>query len=190
MKRHLMQRYNMDSQFALHARMISAVAFVPIPKLEDAIDALRGINDKKETEPVIDEELLPILDYFKDNYLGKLRRNNCRDRPKFAPEIWSCYDRTLNNEARTNNYAEATHRRLQADFGVDHPTLLKFVDGLRTVQKSTDQIYEEFVHSEEPPRKRNKYQRADERILKIVENFEKREIVEYLQGIAQNFMID
>ncbi|KAI3416683.1 hypothetical protein GPALN_004395 [Globodera pallida] len=45
-----------------------------------------------------------------------LQRNNAD--PTFAetvplPEMWSVYERTLNNDDRTNNYAEAAHRKLQ-----------------------------------------------------------------------------
>jgi hypothetical protein len=186
-----MHRYNTEADFALEARMIVALAFIPIESLENAIDALRGVTDDDEdNEPKIDEQLVIILDYFEDNYLGKMRRNNRRDRPMFQPQTWSCYERTLNNEARTNNFAEAAHRRLQANFGVDHPTLWKFIDGLRSVQKSTDQLYEEFVRGSQPPRKRTKYQQADERILNLVEDFENREIIEYLRGIAHNFVMD
>lgn len=188
----LMQRYVNDADFALQARMIPALAFVPIDNLVDAVDSLRGIidDDTEEPEPPIDADLMPILDSFESTYIGRLVRLNRRSRPTFSPEMWSCYERTLNDEARTNNYAEAAHRRLQAEFGVDHPTLWKFIDGLRTVQKSTDQIYEEFVRGDSPPRKRNKYQQMDARILRIVESFESREIVEYLRGIASNFMMD
>lgn len=108
----------------------------------------------------------------------------------FPSEIWSCYERTLNGDDRTNNHAEAAHRRLQAEFGVDHPTLWKFIDGLRVVQKSIDQIYEEFVRGDPAPKKRKKYQRADARLLTIVEDFENRQITEYLRGIANNFWMD
>jgi hypothetical protein len=155
-----MKLYNTDSNFALSARMISALAFVPID------------------------------DYFEDCYISRMQRRNGRRAPLFAPSIWSCYQRTLNSEARTNNHAEATHRRLQAEFGVDHPTLWKFIDGIRVVQKSIDQIYRQFVRGDQGSKKRNKYQQADARILTIVEDHENREFMEYLRGIAYNFIMD
>lgn len=177
----LMRRYKTDSNFALDSRMIAAMAFVPIEKLEDALDVLKNS---------VDDELIPVLDYFEDNYLGKMQRNNIRRQATFPAEIWSCYTRTIQGEARTNNYAEAGHRRLQAEFGVDHPNLWKFIDTLRIVQKSTDQIYESFVRGDEPPKKRQKYIKADARILNIVEEFETRNLDEYLRGLAQNFYMD
>lgn len=178
---HLMRRYNTDADFALYARMIPALSFVPIEELENALEVL------SENLP---NQLTPILDYFEDYYVGRIQRNNRRRRPTFKPEMWSCYARTLNNEGRTNNFAEAAHRRLQSEFGVSHPTLWKFIDGLRRVQKTIDQCYEQFVRGDEPPHKRNKYLRADMRIKVIVEDFENREIMEYLKGVAHNFAMD
>lgn len=110
----LIGQYNDNADFALHARMIPALAFVPINEIENGLEVLNN---------ALPDELGPILDYFEDKYVGRMQRNNRRRRPLFDPEIWSCYTRTLNNEARTNNYAEAAHRRLQAELGVDHPNL-------------------------------------------------------------------
>lgn len=136
---------------------------------------------------MLPEGLNPVVGYFENNYIGRLQTSTTRRAPRFAPAIWSCYKRTLTNDARTNNYAEATHRRLQAEFGLDHPTLWKFIDGLRVVQKSVDQIYQQVVRGDQPSEKRNKYQQADSRTLTIIEGFENRETIEYLQGIAQSF---
>ena len=96
---------------------------------------------------------------------------------------------TLNGVDRTNNYVEAAHRRMQTELGMDHPTLWKFIDGIRKVQSGRDQVYEQFVRGEEPQQKRLKYLQADERILKIVQDFENRTVVEYLHDVAHNFMM-
>lgn len=177
----LTSRYNNDADFALSARMIASVAFVPIDQIENAIEQL---SDE------LPAELIPVLNYFEDNYLGRLNRNQTRRRPLFDPSIWSVYDRTLAGVARTNNFAEAAHRRLQVEFGVDHPTLWKFIEGIRRVQKSRDLVYEQFIRGEPATKKRDKYVQADSRILTIVLTFNNREILEYLRGLAHNFLMD
>ena len=96
----------------------------------------------------------------------------------FPPHICSVYERTLNGEDRTNNYVEAAHRRLQAEFGMDHPNIWKFIDGIRAVQKGRDLVYEQFVRGDEPPIKRRKYVAADTRIMKIVASYRERNIIE------------
>lgn len=177
----LLNRYNTDPDFALDARMIVALSFVPIDDLDTALEAL-SVD--------LTDDLTPILNWFEDSYVGRLNRNRTRRRPLFPPQTWSVYERTLNEEARTNNYAEAAHRRMQAEFGVDHPNLWKFIDGIRAIQKGRDLVYEQFVRGDQPPAKRRKYLAADQRIRTIVESYDQRNILEYLRGLAQNFLMD
>ena len=99
----LISRYNKDVDFALKTRMIAALAFVPIEELERSFGVLSNS---------LSQEFTPILDYFEDYYIGRMLRNNVRRQPLFNPAMWSCYLRTINNECRTNNFAEAAHRKL------------------------------------------------------------------------------
>ena len=91
---------------------------------------------------------------------------------------------------RTNNYVEAAHRRLQAEFGMDHPTIWKFIDGIRVVQKGRDQVYEQFLRGDQPPSKRRRYVEVDTRIRTIVQTYRERNIIEYLRGLSHNFLIE
>ena len=89
---------------------------------------------------------------------------------------------------RTNNQAEAAHRRLQIELDIVDPSIWKFVDGLHRVQKGRDVTYEQYVHGEPGPAKRQKYILADQRLLIIINDYNKRDIIEYLSGIAHNFL--
>ncbi|XP_018496149.1 uncharacterized protein LOC100905603 [Galendromus occidentalis] len=146
----LIQRYNRDPDFSLSARMIPALAFVPPAHINTAMS---------ELAPELPEELMPVLNYFEDNYIGRLRlapgAEIVRAPARFPIAMWSVYQRTVDGEARTNNFAEAAHRRLQGEFGVDHPSLWKFIDGIRKVQQSRDVTYARYVagHNPEPKRK-------------------------------------
>ena len=59
------------------------------------------------------------------------------------------------NQDHTNNRAEAAHRRLQDELGMDHPNLWKLIDGLRKIQKSRDLDYQRMI-SGHPPLKEKK----------------------------------
>ena len=98
------------------------------------------------------------------------------------------YNRVLKDEERTNNYAEAANRSLHAAFDVDHPTVWKFIDRLKSVQSGNDKKYYEFVRGGEPPSKRTMYEKIDKKIRKIVSQFDKRSITEYLEGISAEYM--
>ena len=181
----LWKRYRTEADFALSARMVPALAFVPPAAMENAVS---------ELAPDLPLELMPLLNYFEDNYIGRLRYapggGPTRAPPLFPIEWWTVHQRTLDGEPRTNNFAEAAHRKLQREFSVDHPSLWRFIDGIRTVQHSRDVTYAQFVAGNNPPKKRSKYEKADARILKVVSEFEDRNTIEYLAGIAQNYRME
>ena len=102
-----MTKYNNDATFALQARCI----FVPEECLEEAFQELSN------STPL---DLISILNWFEDTYLGRSNNLNGRQPALFPYNVWTVYQRTIDGEARTNNYAEASHRRLQAEFGMDH----------------------------------------------------------------------
>ncbi|XP_031340835.1 uncharacterized protein LOC116168947 isoform X2 [Photinus pyralis] len=178
----LIQTYNTDAEFALKAKMVIAISFVPLDHLDEALDSLAD---------VLPPELHPLLNWFEDNYVGRLnRRGNGRRAPIFESSIWNLYERTLHEEDRTNNHSEAAHRRLQTELGVLHPTLWKFIDALRAVQHGRDIYYESLVAGNNPPKKLRRYRDADRRILQIVRNFAQYEAIEeYLRGIAHNYQM-
>ncbi|XP_018494023.1 uncharacterized protein LOC108863854, partial [Galendromus occidentalis] len=105
-----------------------------------------------ELTPELPEELMPVMNYFDDNYIDRLIGAEIVRAPaRFPIAMWSVYQRTVDGEARTNNFAEAAHRRLQSGFGVDHR---KLIDGIRKVQQRRDVTYARYVagHNPEPKR--------------------------------------
>ena len=62
---HLMSRYKIEPGFALAARMIAALAFVPPANFD---------NFLAELSVYLPEGLMPVSTYFKNTYNGKLRR--------------------------------------------------------------------------------------------------------------------
>ena len=123
----LSPKYRRDPGFALHAKTIPALAFIPVDRLENA---LRDLRDQ------LPQDLQPVLDYFEDNYIGRLQLRNdgflSRREASFPVSMWTVHQRTLDGDSRTNNYVEALHRSLQQQFSVSHPGLLIFIDGIRT----------------------------------------------------------
>ncbi|KAH7680291.1 hypothetical protein AAVH_41334 [Aphelenchoides avenae] len=159
----LSTKYNSDAEFQLFARMILALAFLPISQLP------RGVRWLTENLP---EELEPVLSYF-----GK---------PLFEPHKWSVFRRTRLGLRRTNNNAEAFHRQLYVLLQTDHPSIWRFIDDLKRVQSLSDLQYERFVMGEAAPTKRKKHLETDKRLLHLVETCEQRNPAEFLRGIAEN----
>ncbi|KAK9694590.1 hypothetical protein QE152_g33450 [Popillia japonica] len=96
--------------------------------------------------------------------------------------MWNLYQRTIDREERTNNHAEAANRRLRSELGMHHPTIWKYIDGLRKVQKGRDAYFEQLIAGHLPPMKLKKYRDADERIRRIVLDYGNRDPLD--QGSA------
>jgi len=77
--------------------------------------------------------------------------------------------------------------RIQAELQMDHPTLWKFIDGLKKVQKGRDLFHEQLVAGHAPPRKLRRYRLCDERIQRIVPSYANYGIMDYLLGLVHNF---
>uniref|UniRef100_A0A914H544 Uncharacterized protein n=1 Tax=Globodera rostochiensis TaxID=31243 RepID=A0A914H544_GLORO len=87
----------------------------------------------------------------------------------------------------------ATNRRIgnsSVHFSCTHPTIWHFINVLRTEQKSRDADFARFVMGEEPPKKAEKFRRADAQILRLVERYDPLNIVEMLPGISRCYVMD
>ncbi len=101
-------------------------------------DVSQGFDDLYSTLPQI---LEPLLDYFEDTYIGR-RRPNGRATPRYSIELWNMYERTINDSMRTNNQAEAWHRRVTSVIQCEHPSLWVFIQSL---QKEENYIHCQMV---------------------------------------------
>ncbi|KAL3091713.1 hypothetical protein niasHT_024295 [Heterodera trifolii] len=155
-------RYQSDPTFAEMARCVTSIAFLPIGDLTPGIIAL---------DMALPDELTPVLDWFVMNYTGRLKHDGSRTRPRFDPNIWSVYTRTLQGDDRTNNHSAAANIRLQCAFACSHPSIWHFIDLLQKDQKLSDDDFAKCSTGQEPPQKAKKYREADRRILTMVQNY-------------------
>ena len=127
-----------------------------------------------------------VLDYFEENYigminiilnsknkfhlsLGKLRSARLRRKPLFEIKLWSMHDRTTQSLMRTNNSAEAYHRRINSIFQCAHPTLWLFL------QKLIDE--ENVMHADivqinagEAAKKKKLNERLEKRLINLLKS--------------------
>ena len=104
--------------------MVISLAFVPVRDLNAAFTALC--------------QHLPqcfnlLLRWFEKYYLGRVVLG-VRQRARFPPETWTCYERVRRGLNKTNNYAEASHRALKSEIEVAHPSIWTFIDKLQKIQ--------------------------------------------------------
>jgi len=111
----IVTQYRNDADFSILVKIIVALSFFPINDLDLAIEL---------SADYLPDDILPLLDWFEDNYVGRIYRNRrSRRLTLFPSNIWNVYDRVLNGMNRTNNHVEAANRRLNIEMGVHYPSL-------------------------------------------------------------------
>ncbi|XP_025406828.1 uncharacterized protein LOC112680829, partial [Sipha flava] len=151
-----MTNYNNNADFALSVKIITAIAFVKIDDIDKVVD---------ELAEYLPDELQDLLDWFEDNYIGRKNRSKSGRRPAlFPPILWNVHDRVINDQDRTNNYAEAANRKLNTEMGVSHLTLWSFILSLHKIQSGRDTYYSQLEAGKSPPKKLKKYLDVDKRL--------------------------
>ena len=110
--------------------------------------------------------------------------------PRCSLHLFGLYTResSINKRGQTTN-AEAAFRKLHSELSMCHPTIWKFIDQLRTLQKGSDQSYEEAIAGMPRAKKLKRYQDADRRIFEIATAYKKRTPIEFLKAVASNYAI-
>ena len=185
-QKRLKKKYDTDATFALWVRMVPAVAFVPLDRVDEAL---------MDLSQVLPNELQPLYENFEKYYVDRIlavqpNGRLVRATPMFPQTSWNLFERTLRGEGRTNNFAEAAHRRLKKEFNADHPSLWRFIDGLRAVQHQRDAVLKRSVTGSLPTPKKRRYLEIDKNLLHLVNTITTRTNVEFLRGIAQNCLLD
>lgn len=107
-----------------------SLLLIPIPDLDFTIKLL---SEK------LRDILYSLLDWYENNYVGKVNRNmRGRRIAIFPPEIRNVHERVLNGKNRTNNYAETANRELKVEIGVNHSSLWSLILCLQRVQRVRD----------------------------------------------------
>ena len=172
----LATQYAADANISLHMRMLPAIAFVP------QADVIAAFEAVQEDAP---DEVLPVMDYFEDNYIGRLHRNR-RRQPKFAHGLWNVRDRVRNGLPRTNNHIEGFHRKMMAAMCAHHPNFWRFLAVLKKEQGITNVVLAQIHAGRVADPTRATYQLIGERIATIVDDYDNRPILDFLRGIAHN----
>jgi hypothetical protein len=178
----LKKKYAQDSEFAMQIRKLAALAYVPETDVITSFENLIESQYYAENEELIQ----PLLDYFEDTWIGRFNRRHVRRPPAYALNIWNCYEATLNDLPRTNNSVEGWHNNFSCLLAADHPSIWKFIEGLKTQQSMNYLQIEQFIGGVNSSNGRT-YLDTAQKIKEIVSNYREYEIMDYLRGISYNF---
>ena len=159
--------YVENENFRTSVKKLLCLAFVPIHDVIAGFEILRKEN--------FDESYQKICDYFEETYIGAWRGYRRTD-PKFHLEEWNLYERVLAGEARTNNAIEGWNSNFNKFVQNKYPTLPKLIQKFREEQKNAEMNVERILAGEKVKRTNNKAAAANQKLLDIVENYEKQKI--------------
>ena len=71
--------------------------------------------------------------------------------------------------------------------GAYHPTIWKFIDGLKKEQSLNELRVEQYIAGQQPPASKRIYKESAMRIKAIVNDYTGRPLLDYLRGVAHNF---
>lgn len=89
--------YGNDVEFAVHLRMLGALAFLPANRVIEGYEAIVSLNffaERDGDETNVGKQIL--LDYFESNYIGSPgRTQGTRKHARFPIPLWNMYDSTI-----------------------------------------------------------------------------------------------
>ena len=168
--------YQQDRDFALKLKMLPCLAFVP------EIDVIDCFNILIEEYP---HSALSVAKYFEDTYIGKRLPDHSRRLPPYPIRMWNMHTRVINRMARTNNSVEVWHNAFNSGIGHLHPTFVKLVKYIQREQSLQEAKYAKWEGGSNNATSKMTIER-DKRIYNIVVDYENRDTLEYLRGIAYN----
>ena len=156
-----------------------ALAFVPV---SDVIKAFELIADDLSGD---DGEKL--LNYFETTWIGEpKRRGTGQKKEDFPMELWNVHDRVCTNLPCSNNSIEGWHQAFAKRVSIVYPTINKLADEIRREQSKFEVDIVRIRQGCEPKPKKAAYRKLDERIKRLVDDYPKVDLGEYLKRVAAN----
>lgn len=167
--------YGTDVTFAQNMRCLAALAFVPpcdVVKCYEELKQSDFFKEKLNGSSVVDVAVQNVLLYFEKTWIGYSVQNRYV-MPLFAIVMWNMYQLTLDGFPRTNNAVEAWHNAIKILFGVHHPSIFKFIDGIKLEQDSVEITMSKMMCGIDTHNKPSKKQIAlADRLLTVVKTYQ------------------
>ena len=173
----LASEYSQDMVYGIKLKMLASLAFVPENDVIDSFNILMG---------EFPQSAFNVAKYFEDSYIGKRLPDHTRRTSPFPIRLWNMYTRMLNNMPRTNNCVEGWHNAFKSGICHAHPSFSKLLIHLQREQSLQEAIYAKWEGGSIKQRSKQSIEQEN-RLQNIVEDYQNREILSYLRGIAYNF---
>ena len=155
------------------------LAFVPLDSIEDAFEAL-SIHIAG-----LCPELLAVVNYFENSYLGQATSEGSRTCPQFPKEFWNHHATIMVDPEypRTSNMVEGFHRGFKTRVNRARPTVQEYFRAIREQQVTTDFHLDRLAVGLTPSKKRKT---SNDDLYLICSRFEEYpSVLEYMFAVAK-----
>lgn len=182
-------RYGAVENYDVQLRQLTALAF---RKEEDVRDSYVEL---KATPFFQENNLGELLEYFEYTWIGKPPNQNPENDdeeqeewtdPLFPIEMWNVFDAVTHDWARTNNDVEGWHSRFSRVVQGRHLNIFKFIEKLISEEDHFRIEIARVAAGGPVPAKKPQYIRLDNRLRNLVQEYDEREVLQYLRAVAHN----
>lgn len=179
----LSHRYINESGVRQQIRALGALAFLPPDQVAEYFDDMQA--------DVLDE-LQELYAYFELNYIGRKPPRGPRRRPRFRIAMWNVRERTTEGIPRTNNKLEGYHHAVQTMFDGVHPTMWKFLRGIRREASLQYGLYIQAAGGDEPPPQKKVYAQINARLRTLVQRHTDGDLdnEEFIRSVSHNINLN
>ena len=175
----LKRDYETRDDIRIAVRCLAALSHVPVDDVPEAFDVLA------ESMPDADH-LDEVVTYFEHTYVRGRRlrgRGENYGAPLFSIASWNQLDAAADGIARTNNICEGWHNGIQSLLQCSHPTMWRFLDGLRSDCVKQKTVLLHGVSGVTNPGEK-KYRELCDRVQRAVATFGQSDVLTFLRAIA------
>ena len=162
-------------------KMLLALAFLPVDEVSDAFDELVA-----DYPP----EVMPLVNYFEENYVGRRNRRGDRRQPLFPVDMWSVKARQDAGLPRTNNQLESWHNAFQGSAETHHPCIFRFIEALRREEALQRTNRTQLLQGRDLTQRMKKYVTMNTRITAVQQHRDQYGLLQFLRALAHNLEIN
>ncbi|XP_074655654.1 uncharacterized protein LOC141909168 [Tubulanus polymorphus] len=155
----LVRAYRQDNRLRKIVRKVMSLGFLPVAIVRNNFRLLLNRNSTRRAirqYPTLDD----FLFYVENTYING----------QFPIPLWNVYERNM--DCRTNNNAEAFHRRWNDQVQVRHPNLWILIRHLKDLQAQTANSIAQMNRGGDPTVRRRKWRNLETRLRRLKREYE------------------
>lgn len=181
----ILSKYKSDDEFMVFVKIFLGLCFLPPD------DVFLGFIELTTSQYFITNffTLLPLVEYFEQTYIGKFDPDGQWQESLYPIHLWNMYDRTLQNQTRSNNQVEGWHSGFTKIVNCSHPGFYKFIEFLKIDENHQRVVVEQLLSGHTISGQRKIYRDLNERLFNIIQTYSHDSKMNYLRRIAMNISI-